>query len=158
MTANRLWRWQGVDMQGQFCQGTQWNPGRLEVFQALQHERIIPLAIRRCAVKNTLWHPRYGSQVVRQLAVLLQAGLSLAEGLELLAQQQPSAQWQALLRTLAQDLAQGVSLSAALEKWPQAFAPLSLAMIRTGELTGKLDFCCLSWRVNSRNSSSWQKK
>ncbi|VFS66787.1 type IV pilin biogenesis protein [Raoultella planticola] len=36
-----------------------------------------------------------------------------------------------------------VSLSAALEKWPQAFAPLSLAMIRTGELTGKLDFCCL---------------
>jgi len=80
MTANRLWRWQGVDMQGQFCQGTQWNPGRLEVFQALQHERIIPLAIRRCAVKNTLWHPRYGSQVVRQLAVLLQAGLSLAEG------------------------------------------------------------------------------
>ena len=143
MTANRLWRWQGVDMQGQFCQGTQWNPGRLEVFQALQHERIIPLAIRRCAVKNTLWHPRYGSQVVRQLAVLLQAGLSLAEGLELLAQQQPSAQWQALLRTLAQDLAQGVSLSAALEKWPQAFAPLSLAMIRTGELTGKLDFCCL---------------
>ncbi len=41
---------------------------------------------------------------------------------------------------LAQDLAQGVSLSAALEKWPQAFAPLSLAMIRTGELTGKLDF------------------
>ena len=93
MTANRLWRWQGVDMQGQFCQGTQWNPGRLEVFQALQHERIIPLAIRRCAIKNTLWHPRYGSQVVRQLAVLLQAGLSLAEGLELLAQQQPSAQW-----------------------------------------------------------------
>lgn len=52
MTANRLWRWQGVDMQGQFCQGTQWNPGRLEVFQALQHERIIPLAIRRCAVKT----------------------------------------------------------------------------------------------------------
>ncbi|WP_251268603.1 type II secretion system F family protein, partial [Enterobacter hormaechei] len=42
---------------------------------------------------------------IRQLAALLQAGLPLAEGLELLAQQQPNAQWQALLQTLAEDLA-----------------------------------------------------
>lgn len=143
MATNRLWRWQGVDTQGEHCQGTQWRQSRLDICQALTHERIIPLAVRRCAVKNALWHPRYSGQVVRQLASLLQAGLPLAEGLVLLAQQQPNAQWQALLSTLSQELAQGTSLSAALEKWPQAFSPLYLAMIRTGELTGKLDFCCL---------------
>ncbi len=110
--------------------------------QALQHERIIPLALRRCPVRSALWHPRYRGQIIHQLATLLQAGLPLAEGLELLAQQQTGAQWQALLRTLAQDLAQGISLSSALERWPQAFPPLYLAMIRTGELTGKLDLCC----------------
>nr|VUD33645.1 type IV pilin biogenesis protein [Raoultella sp. NCTC 9187] len=79
--------------------------------QALQHERIIPLALRRCPVRSALWHPRYSGQIIHQLATLLQAGLPLAEGLELLAQQQTGAQWQALLRTLAQDLAQGISLS-----------------------------------------------
>ncbi|VCX83644.1 Type II secretion system protein F [Klebsiella pneumoniae] len=41
------------------------------------------------------------------------------------------------------ELAQGVAFSAALAQWPQAFPPLYLAMISTGELTGKLDICCL---------------
>ena len=110
--------------------------------QALQRQRIIPLTLRRCSVQSALWHPRYSGEIIRQLAALLQAGLPLAEGLELLAQQQPNAQWQALLQTLAEDLAQGISLSGSLEKWPEAFPPLYLAMIRTGELTGKLELCC----------------
>jgi type II secretory pathway component PulF len=37
---------------------------------------------------------------------------------------------------LAQELANGVSLSSGLAQWPQVFPPLYLAMIRTGELTG----------------------
>ena len=61
----------------------------------------------------------------------------------LLAQQQSHAQWQALLEALGRELAQGVAFSAALAQWPQAFPPLYLAMISTGELTGKLDICCL---------------
>ncbi len=65
-------------------------------------------------VQNSLWRPRYSGEVIRQLATLLQAGLPLAEGLELLAQQQPHKQWQALLRVLAQELANGVSLSSGL--------------------------------------------
>ncbi|ROR94144.1 protein transport protein HofC [Raoultella terrigena] len=142
MATERLWRWRGLDAKGSLCHGSLWKSSRQEAMQALQHERIIPLALRRCAVRSALWHPRYSGQVIHQLATLLQAGLPLAEGLELLAQQQTGAQWQALLRTLAQDLAQGISLSSALERWPQAFPPLYLAMIRTGELTGKLDLCC----------------
>jgi Type II secretory pathway, component PulF len=66
--------------------------------------------------------------VIRQLATLLRAGLPLAEGLELLSQQQPYKQWQALLQMLAQELAQGVSLSSALAQWPQIFPPLYLAI------------------------------
>ncbi len=88
-------------------------------------------------------HPRYSCETIRQLASLLQAGLPLAEGLSLLAQQQSHAQWQALLEALGRELAQGVAFSAALAQWPQAFPPLYLAMISTGELTGKLDICCL---------------
>ena len=142
MATKRLWRWRGLSLQGIPCQGTLWQDNRPEALQALQRQGIIPLARRRCSVQSALWHPRYSGEIIRQLAALLQAGLPLAEGLELLAQQQPNAQWQALLQTLAEDLAQGISLSGSLEKWPEAFPPLYLAMIRTGELTGKLELCC----------------
>ncbi|HCI5634133.1 TPA: protein transport protein HofC [Klebsiella pneumoniae] len=143
MATKRLWRWRGIDVQGAPCQGMLWQTKRLEVLQHLQQQRVIPLAVRRCAVKQSLWHPRYSCETIRQLATLLQAGLPLAEGLSLLAQQQSHPQWQALLEALGRELAQGVAFSAALAQWPQAFPPLYLAMISTGELTGKLDICCL---------------
>src|SRR5699024_201060 len=54
----------------------------------------------------------------------------------------PSKQWQALLQTLAHELEQGNALSRALTQWSEVFPPLYQAMIRTGELTGKLDECC----------------
>ncbi len=99
MATKRLWRWRGIDVQGAPCQGMLWQTKRLEVLQHLQQQRVIPLAVRRCAVKQSLWHPRYSCETIRQLATLLQAGLPLAEGLSLLAQQQSHAQWQALLES-----------------------------------------------------------
>lgn len=101
MATKRLWRWRGIDVQGAPCQGMLWQTKRLEVLQHLQQQRVIPLAVRRCAVKQSLWHPRYSCETIRQLASLLQAGLPLAEGLSLLAQQQSHAQWQALLERWA---------------------------------------------------------
>ena len=86
MATKRLWRWRGIDVQGAPCQGMLWQTKRLEVLQHLQQQRVIPLAVRRCAVKQSLWHPRYSCETIRQLASLLQAGLPLAEGLSLLAQ------------------------------------------------------------------------
>lgn len=142
MATKRLWRWRGIDAHGAPCQGMLWQASRLEVLHDLQQQRVMPLAVRRCAVKLNLWHPRYSSETIRQLATLLQAGLPLADGLSLLAQQQPHPQWQALLESLGRELAQGVAFTTALAQWPQAFPPLYLAMISTGELTGKLDICC----------------
>ena len=75
MATKRLWRWRGIDVQGAPCQGMLWQTKRLEVLQHLQQQRVIPLAVRRCAVKQSLWHPRYSCETIRQLATLLQAGL-----------------------------------------------------------------------------------
>ena len=75
MATKRLWRWRGIDVQGAPCQGMLWQTKRLEVLQHLQQQRVIPLAVRRCAVKQSLWHPRYSCETIRQLASLLQAGL-----------------------------------------------------------------------------------
>jgi protein transport protein HofC len=142
MANKQLWQWRGMDKQGMPCEGVLWRETRAQALESLERQQILLLALHRKTVQDSLWRPRYSGGVIRQLATLLRAGLPLAEGLELLSRQQPHKQWQALLQMLAQELAQGVSLSSALAQWPQIFPPLYLAMIRTGELTGKLERCC----------------
>lgn len=68
MATKRLWRWRGIDAHGAPCQGMLWQASRLEVLHDLQQQRVMPLAVRRCAVKLNLWHPRYSSETIRQLA------------------------------------------------------------------------------------------
>jgi protein transport protein HofC len=60
----------------------------------------------------------------------------------MLAEQHPVKQWQALLASLADDLSAGCAFSDALKKWPEVFSPLYVSMMKTGELTGKLEECC----------------
>ncbi|STT01387.1 type IV fimbrial assembly, ATPase PilB [Klebsiella pneumoniae] len=122
MATKRLWRWRGIDVQAppvRDAMANQASGGPAAPSTAASHT----LAVRRCAVKQSLWHPRYSCETIRQLASLLQAGLPLAEGLSLLAQQQSHAQWQALLEALGRELAQGVAFSAALAQWPRLFRP-----------------------------------
>jgi protein transport protein HofC len=51
-----------------------------------------------------------------------------------------------------ENLAQGETFSGALSRWPEVFPPLYLAMIRTGELTGKLDECCFKLATQQKHS------
>lgn len=142
MIAKKLWHWQGMHHDGLPGEGTHWAENRLRLMQELERHQIIPLRVKPIRVKRTLWRSEKSTEVIYQLATLLKAGLTLSEGLELLAGQQPSQQWQALLRSLANELEHGTPLSSALAQWPDVFPPLYQAMIRTGELTGKLDECC----------------
>ena len=142
MITKKLWYWQGMNHDGQPGEGTDWAENRLELMRELELRQITPLRVKPLRVKHVLWRSDKSTEMIHQLATLLKAGLTLSEGLELLAGQQPSKQWQALLGSLANELEHGTPLSSALAKWPDVFPPLYQAMIRTGELTGKLDECC----------------
>ncbi|MES28741.1 type IV pilin biogenesis protein [Salmonella enterica] len=157
MSVKQLWRWQGVNDKGQLEQGVVWVDNRLALIITLQHQRIMPLRIKRMGVNAALWKEEQSAEIIHQLATLIHAGLTLSEGLELLAQQHPHRQWQALLRTLAHELEQGVPFSSALVSWPQVFPPLYQTMIRTGELTGKLAECCfeLARQQKAQWGSAW---
>lgn len=142
MFAKQLWRWQGINNEGKSREGTLWADTRPSLMLALEEQQITPLRIKRMRVKTSHWSREKSAETIHQLATLLKAGLTLSTGLALLAEQHPSSQWQALLRTLAYDMEQGITLSTSLSQWQHVFPPLYLAMIRTGELTGKLDDCC----------------
>ena len=141
MAANHLWRWRALTVQGELQQGTLWAVNREAAFSQLSYEALCPLSLSRTLMLKK-WQPQHCYEIFRQLAALLQAGLTLAYSLQMLADQHPMKQWQALLARLANDLSAGCAFSEALKKWPEVFPPLYISMMKTGELTGKLEECC----------------
>lgn len=141
--SEKLWSWRGLNVSGEELSGVVWASHRPAVLFELQQRNITVVMLTRQRVNPALWRAQHSCSVISQLATLLQAGLTLSDSLTLLSLQHPIAQWRALLSTLANRLAQGTSLSEGLGQWPQAFPPLYLSMIRTGEITGRLEHCCI---------------
>ena len=158
MSAKQLWRWQGISNEGHPQEGVLWADTRPSLILALEQLHITPLRINRMHIKTSHWSRDRSAETVHQLATLLKAGLTLSASLTLLAEQHPSSQWQALLRTLAHDMEQGISLSTSLSQWQHVFPPLYQAMIRTGELTGKLDDCCFELARQQQNQQQLSDK
>ncbi len=75
----------------------------------------------------------------RQFATMINSGLSLLRALNILASQTESKALEEIIREIARDVEQGVSLSEAMTKHPKAFNDLYIAMIRAGEVGGVLD-------------------
>ena len=74
----------------------------------------------------------------QELLVLLNAGLSLVEAIETLAQKERRDDFRALLGRLVAVLRQGQPFSAALEQQPAVFSPLYVATVRAAERTSDL--------------------
>lgn len=123
MSAKQLWRWQGINNEGKSLEGTLWADTRPSLMLAFEKQQITPLRIKRMRVKTSHWSRTRSAETIHQLATLLKAGLTLSAGLALLAEQHPSSQWQALLRTLAYDMEQGITLSTSLSQWQHVFPP-----------------------------------
>ncbi|MEO1062607.1 MAG: type II secretion system F family protein [Actinomycetota bacterium] len=75
----------------------------------------------------------------RQFATMINSGLSLLRALNILASQTENKALKEIIKSIARDVEQGVSLSDAMVKHPKAFNDLYIAMIRAGEVGGVLD-------------------
>ncbi len=96
------------------------------------------LAVRR---RQFSVRRRTGLDTVRfadELAALLQAGVSVPEALEVLAERQPRAQVQQQLQSVVLGLQQGQRLSAALAAGPGLVPDFLLASVRSAETSGQL--------------------
>jgi general secretion pathway protein F len=74
----------------------------------------------------------------QELVALLQAGLSLMESLETLAEKERHPEFSRLLQGILGILREGHTLSAALQRFPASFSPLYVATVRASERTGDL--------------------
>ena len=75
----------------------------------------------------------------RQLAVILQSGVPLAQGLELLASNMTNPQLAACVTQIALRLNAGEELSTCLRQYPKVFRPITVGLIEAGEAGGILE-------------------
>ena len=86
-----------------------------------------------------LFAPRFPLGLFSQeLLALLEAGLSLPETLETLAEKESRPEHRRVFVSLRDALFEGHSLSRALERFPEHFPPLYVATVRASERTGDL--------------------
>jgi len=75
----------------------------------------------------------------QELLALLEAGLSLVEGIETLAEREHRAGPKRVLEGVIARLYEGQSFSSALQQYPEAFPPLYVSGVRASERTGDLE-------------------
>jgi len=74
----------------------------------------------------------------RLLATMVNADIPIIDGLEIALGQVPEGPFRQVIRRLINDIQSGLSLSEALEVHPSVFSKLYTAMVKAGELSGKL--------------------
>ena len=77
--------------------------------------------------------------VARQLATMLSSGLDIAQAFKILASQTSNSFLRTTFSGVVVDLEQGNTLSYALSSHPKVFDPVFIAIVRSGESSGKLD-------------------
>lgn len=75
----------------------------------------------------------------RQLAVILQSGVPLAQGLELLASNMTNPKLASCVTQIAMRLNAGEELSVCLRMYPRVFKPITIGLIEAGEAGGILE-------------------
>ena len=83
--------------------------------------------------------PAYAAFFCRQLSVLLPAGMSLADSMKVLAQQEQRPACRAMLKDLSAQIEEGNSLAAGLRQYKEFFPHYMLAALGAGEVGGTLE-------------------
>ena len=134
-----LYVWHGVNLHGEKVSGQQLAESKQVLLHLLAQQRIRV----RWAHKSLSWPaPKLSAQDVtqlaRQLATLLQAGIPLLQSLDVLARTQPNTPTHAAATRIRQHIEAGHALHQALRQ-ESGFDNLFCSLVQVGEMTGALD-------------------
>jgi len=94
----------------------------------------------------------------RQVATLVEAKVSIVVSLQTVEDQTRNAYLKTIIREMINDIEDGVSLSEAMVKHPEVFKPLSISMIRAGEISGNLERSIMYLAQNSEKNYELNSK
>ncbi len=154
-----LWSWKAIDKQGALKQGVMLLNGKSTLAIQLAEQQLILVSARKrwgvLLFRSSMPHK---IEFIKQVAVLLKAGITLIDALTLIADQHPKPEWSALLQNIKNQVTKGIPFAQALQAWPRIFPPLFIALVHTGELTGKLAECCQHLAAQQEQLYQLQKK
>jgi type IV pilus assembly protein PilC len=138
------WVWEARSAAGEVRKGTMEAETADLVQSRLRAQKLNPLKVKK---KPREFNITIGSPVsekdlvvfVRQFATMIDAGLPLVQGLEILSQQGENKAFNAILRDVKGHVEQGGTFSDALARHPKVFDPLFTNLVAAGELGGILD-------------------
>ncbi len=93
----------------------------------------------RCSRWRTKVKPRKLTLFTRQLATLVEAGMPLLRGLNVLQQQEENPRLKQVIGNLCGSIENGSALAEAMAEYPKVFDRLYLNLVRAGELGGALE-------------------
>jgi type IV pilus assembly protein PilC len=139
--------WKGTASNGEIQKGEFEARDEQAVRRLLRQQRISPSKIK--AKPKDLFEnigflqkkvsPKEIVVFVRQLSTMIDAGLPLVQGLEVLASQQENKTFKRVLQDTKSDVESGFTFADALKKHPKQFNRLFCNMIAAGEMGGILD-------------------
>lgn len=168
-TAMQTFKYSCRDSQGKIQAGEIEAANENAVSQRLRSMGLAPLSItpvRVSALNSEIKIPGFGDKITlkdisvlaRQLATMIQAGLSILRALNILAEQTESKALARVVVDVRSDVESGVSLSQALARHPKVFPPLMINMVRAGEVGGFLDDVLLSVAANFESEVKLRRK
>ena len=146
-----IFRWQGIGPRGETIQGEMEAASREAVVSRLRSQRIRPLPERirekSKGLRREIKIPGLGERVkqkdvmifTRQLATMIDAGLPIVQGLDVLAQQAQNKTFAKVIKQVKQDVESGETCAESLKKHPKVFDNLYTSMVAAGEIGGMLD-------------------
>jgi type IV pilus assembly protein PilC len=96
--------------------------------------------------------------LTRQLAIMLNAGLTIVDSFAIIKKQTVKAPLLKVITDLSNEIKAGNSLSFALKKYPHLFSNLYISLVKAGEASGKLDQILLKLSENLEKQREFQGK
>ena len=139
-----LFKWKGKNLRGEDLKGEIEGVSKEEVERKLRAQGIIPSKISKV---QEIHIPFLEKKVTlkdivvftRQFSTMIEAGLPLTQGLDILAQQSENKKFRQIINGIKVKVESGNSLSASIGEYKKVFTDLYVNMINAGEISGNLD-------------------
>lgn len=138
-----FYRYSGVNKKGETVKGSIDADDERGARQALMAKGVRPDSIKKDWTRIELGGGGIGNKELviftRQFATMINAGLSITQGLEILAAQSETPAFRSVIRKVKNSVEEGKSLSDALKDHKTVFSDLYVNLVAAGEVGGILD-------------------
>jgi len=139
-------RYKAKTAPGSVVEGILEADSRLVALDKLVGQGYFPMEVRPNEKPTTVskipWVTPYSRKALtlftRQLADLLESGVSLPQALGLIAEESENAAWAQLIQRILSDVQGGKPFSQTLKEYPEIFSPLYISLVYAGETGGTL--------------------